>query len=422
MKPPIFLRVTMLAAVVLLLSGCSFTGINSLPLPLDKGGGADDLRVTVLLDNAANLVPNSEVRYQDVVVGSVRKIEFDRWHAKLTVGIERGAEIPGDVDAKVAQKSLLGAEYLHLSAPSAEPTGALLHTGAVIGLARTGRYPETEEVLSAAALLLDNGGLGQIHTISHELNQALTGRTGDLRSLVHQVTLLTGQLDKQRDQITSALKGLDRMSRVVNAQRPALDRALRELPRGIRTLASERADLVAALNSLNGFSTVAHRVISETKGGLVQNLDNLRPVTKQLAEHAASLAKTINVLTFPFPVKAVNKSFYGDYINFFAKFDLNLTQIAQYWTGGTPMATALSALLGVPPTAAGTSDVMSQLKGILRSGPTTSKGLPRQPLPQGLGGGNEGGASGRGSKAKGGQSSSGLTMDGLVGGVMGGGS
>jgi hypothetical protein len=61
---------------------------------------------------------------------------------------------------------------------------------------------------------------------------------------------------------------------------------------------------------------------------------------------------------------------------------------------------------------------MSELKGILRSGPTTSKGLPRQPLPQGLSG--LGGASRHGSKAKGGQPSSGLTMDGLVGGVMGG--
>jgi phospholipid/cholesterol/gamma-HCH transport system substrate-binding protein len=415
---PTFLRVATLAAAALLLSGCSFTGINSLPLPFGKGGGNDDLRVTVQLANAANLVPNSEVRYLDVVVGSVRNIEFDRWHAKLTLGIERSAHIPGDVGAKVAQKSLLGAEYVQLSAPSAAPTGALLHTGAVIGLGRTGRYPETEEVLSAAALLLDNGGLGQVHTISHELNQALTGRTGDVRSLVHQVSLFTERLDMQRDQITGALKGLDRLSRAVNAQRPTLDRALRHLPRGIRTLASERTDLVAALNSLNDFSTVAHRVISETRGGLVQNLDNLRPVTKQLADHAASLAKTINMLTFPFPVKAVDKSFYGDYINFFAKLNLNLTQTAQYWTGGTPMGTVLSALLGVPPTAAGTSDVMSELKGILRSGPTTSKGLPRQPLPQGLSG--LGGASRHGSKAKGGQPSSGLTMDGLVGGVMGG--
>ena len=419
MKLPTFLRVATLAAATLLLSGCSFTGLNSLPLPFGKGGGDDDLRVTVQLANAANLVPNSEVRYQDVVVGSVRKIEFNRWHAKLTLGIERSAHIPGDVDAKVAQKSLLGAEYVQLSAPSAEPTGALLHTGAVIGFGRTGRYPETEEVLSAAALLLDNGGLGQVHTISHELNQALSGRTGDVRSLVHQVSLFTGRLDKQRDQITGALKGLDRLSRAVNAQRPTLDRALRQLPRGIRTLASERTDLVAALNSLNDLSNVAHQVISETKGRLVQNLDNLRPVTKQLADHAASLAKTINMLTFPFPVKAVDKSFYGDYINFFAKLNLNLTQTAKYWTGGTPMGTVLSALLGVPPTAAGTSDVMSQLKDILRSGPTTSKGLPRQPLPQGLSGDGE---SRHGTKAKGNQSSSALTMDGLVGGVMGGGS
>ena len=53
-----------------------------------------------------------------------------------------------------------------------------------IGIGRTGSTPELEAVLGALSLLLNGGGLEQIKTITHELNEALSGHAGDIRSLL----------------------------------------------------------------------------------------------------------------------------------------------------------------------------------------------------------------------------------------------
>ena len=52
---------------------------------------------------------------------------------------------------------------------------------------RTGQNPEVEEVLGALSLLLNGGGVGQLQTITRELNKTLHGREGDARSVLHQI-------------------------------------------------------------------------------------------------------------------------------------------------------------------------------------------------------------------------------------------
>src|SRR3546814_20653811 len=82
---------------------------------------------------------------------------------------------------------------------------------AVIPVERTGRYPETEEVLASAATLLNGGGLGQVRTITRELNKAMGGREGDLRSLIDNLDTLATTLDDQSGSTTAAMAGLDRL-------------------------------------------------------------------------------------------------------------------------------------------------------------------------------------------------------------------
>ncbi len=47
-----------------------------------------------------------------------------------------------------------------------DPSSGKLSNGDVIGLDRTGRNPEVEEVFGALALLLNGGGVGQLKTIA----------------------------------------------------------------------------------------------------------------------------------------------------------------------------------------------------------------------------------------------------------------
>lgn len=328
------------AGLVTVLSGCGWTGLNSLPLPFTKGHGASHVEITAELSNAANLVPNSEVRYHDVVVGSVRRIKLDEhWVAHVTLDIEGQARVPDDVTAKVAQKSLLGAEYLDLADPSNAPAAApaAMASGAVIPLARTGRYPETEEVLESAALLFSGGGLPQIRTIAHELNAAIGGHTDDLKTFVQTVSTFTDRLATQRDDITHTLEQLDRLSRLITANRTQLSQAVQQLPAGIDLLSQERQQLVTTLQSLDTFGKVATQVIGSTKADLQKNLDNLRPVTRALAQNGKALSESFDQLGYPFNVRSANNIIYGDYLNLITEIDVNASDISKDWLGGTPL-------------------------------------------------------------------------------------
>lgn len=413
--------VAALAAVTVTASGCTWSGLNGISLPFTKGGGDDRYQVTVQLDNAANLVANSEVKYDEVTIGSVRKIELKDWTATLTIGVDGDARIPDDVTARVAQKSLLGAEYLALADPaddSSAPTGYLA-SGDVIGLDRTGRYPETEEVLAAGSMLLNGGGLPQIREISHELNAALGGREGDIKSFMRTSSRFTARLDGQRDNIATTLVQLDRLSRTVVQDEDKIAKALDEIPEGVELLERDRAELVDALEAVDGFGKTADRVVGANKADLETNLNNLRPATGELAKNGDVLARNTDVMGYPFLVRAGNRTIQGDYLNLITEIEVSAEHLARDWLGGTPLDGLFNGLLGAP---IGTvDDVTGSLEGLLGGGTagvlggkgTTASGTT-------VGGGST--AGGSGSKA----GDSGTTGDGsssesgLVGGLLGG--
>lgn len=371
-----------------LLSGCSFNGINSYPLPFTKGHGADDITMTVYLQNAANLVPNSEVKYRELTIGSVRRIVFDRGDAKLTVGVERSADLPADLTARVAQKSLLGAEYLELSS-SAGPSAPRLTTGQVLHLDRTGRYPETEEVLAGAAMLLNGGGLPQVRVITHELNQALDGRQADVRTLISRLVTFTRTLDQQKSAILDAIGQTDRLAHSIAVHDGTVERALTELPKGVETLDRERQKLVTTLSSLSDFGAIAHRVVSESEGNLTTTLNNLRPVTKALVDSGQNLINAAEAITYPFPTRAISKAFFGDYINLYATFDIDPKGLLKTFLGGTPLDGVYSGLVdGLPlGTAAGALNPLldpllgqqAQLLNGPKKKPTTAPSMGTKP-------------------------------------------
>jgi phospholipid/cholesterol/gamma-HCH transport system substrate-binding protein len=359
-------------ALMVGLSGCSWTGINSVSLPFTKGRGDDSLTITVQLENAANLVPNSEVKYDEVTIGSVRKIELEDWVATLTIGLEEGSHVPADVVASVAQKSLLGAEYLELKDPATrDGQGAtdVLATGDVIALDRTRRYPETEEVLTAASMLLNGGGLPQIQTIAKELNAALGGRTDDIKSFMRTVSTFTDRLDGQRDNIASVLTQMNRLSKAVTGDKGKVTRILQEIPEGLQVLEDERAELVRALRAVAGFGTTAHEVIGDTKVAFQENLAHLRRITKTLADHGDKLAKSVDGVTYPFNMRDAGNVIYGDYMNLITEIEVSAQDLTNHWLGGTPLDGLLPALLGGSPTgpAADASDPLAEdpLDGLL---------------------------------------------------------
>ena len=329
----------LLLAGVLALSGCSFRGAASFPLPGGVGGG---YQVKIEFADVLDLVPQSAVKVNDVTVGSVKKIELSPggYTAVVTVSIKKDVTLPENALASLRQTSLLGEKFVSLDSPS-DPTGTL-RDGMYIPLSRTQRNADIEEVLGALSLVLNGGSIEQLQVINSELTKALAGREPEVRAFLRQLSGFIGGLDQQKDHIVNALDGLDRLSTKLAANRQTLDVALRDLPKGASILADERAQLTKLLTGLNNLGTVATRVIQATQQATIADLRALQPVLGQLAAAGQDLPNALELLTtFPFPKTVAyplgKGGMRGDYANLYVTVDGNPGDLINNLLGQLPL-------------------------------------------------------------------------------------
>jgi phospholipid/cholesterol/gamma-HCH transport system substrate-binding protein len=338
-----------------LLAGCGFNGLYSAPLPGGANLGSHPYTLTVEFQNVLDLVPQSAVKVNDVAVGKVESIKLDGWYALVKIKVNGDVRLPANAHAELQQTSLLGEKYVQLEQPPADPVGDLRDVTATptIPIQRTGRNPELEEVLGALSLLLSGGGLPQIRTITHELNNALSGRTGAARDLIAQLNTFVGSLNRQKDSITTAIANLDALATRLDEQKQVLLNTLDTLPGALRVLNDERGRLVMLLRGLDNLGGAATRVIEATSDTFTSALSNLDPVLTSLTRAGQDLPNSLELLlTYPFP-RAVSGAVQGDYTNLSAELDLNLRDLLSNLTAGSNGRTAQSARSHELPTVPG---------------------------------------------------------------------
>ncbi|WP_120314230.1 MCE family protein, partial [Mycolicibacterium monacense] len=221
----------------------SFQGVNSLPLPGAEGTGPGATSYTVEIANVATLESNAPVLIDDVVVGSVRKMTVDDWHAEVQISVKPDVVVPANAVATVGQTSLLGSMHLALNPPLGESPEGRLQAGATIPLNDSSTYPSTERTLSSLSVVANGGGLGQIGDIIHNFNLALSGREPEIRQLITRLDNFVGVLDAQRENIIASIQQLNRVAGTFAGQRDTIDRALKEIPPALDVLISERPRL-----------------------------------------------------------------------------------------------------------------------------------------------------------------------------------
>ncbi|QFG23872.1 MCE family protein [Actinomadura sp. WMMB 499] len=328
-------------AGVTALSGCSFDGVASLPLPGGPDLGDDPRTFKIEFSNVLDLVPQSVVKVNDVSVGQVEEIELaggqGGWRAVVTVAVREDVELPDNATARISQTSLLGEKFVDLAPPANEPPRGRLGGGDVIPLARTAHGTEIEQVLSAMSLLLNGGGLEQVSTISHELQAAMGGREATIKSVLDRVDVFVGTLDQNRDAITRALDSLDRLIGKLSDERETIRQTIDETGPAIAVLEQNREDLTGMLVALDKLSRTTTNVINQSHDDLVVNLKNLDTILKNLNKAGSDLPNSLETLiTYPFPATFDNV-IEGDYGNVHLTVDLDFESLGRNLLGGTDL-------------------------------------------------------------------------------------
>jgi phospholipid/cholesterol/gamma-HCH transport system substrate-binding protein len=354
----------------LLLSACD-ASVYSLPLPGGPDVGEDPMTVKVEFADVLDLVPQSTVKVNDVSVGKVTDIDLEGYQALVTLAVRRDVELPDNAVAELRQTSLLGEKFVELSAPEEGASSNPLGDGDTIPIDRAGRNPEVEEVLGALSLLLNGGGVAQLKTITQELNKALEGREESARSVLRNLRTFTGQLDENKADIVAAIESLNRLALAAEKQLPTIDKALEELPSALDSIDRQRDDLVEMLAALNDLSDVAVDVIARSKGATITSLERLNPVLTQLAASGDDFTNAFHVfLTYPFVDEVVGRDpqvarnlHMGDYTNLSITLDVDVA-------GGTTGTPTLPTNL---PTVIDPTVVVNDVLACLQSGSLTSE-------------------------------------------------
>jgi phospholipid/cholesterol/gamma-HCH transport system substrate-binding protein len=388
-------------AALLTLTGCNFDGLYGVTLPGGADLGTHPYTVHAEFADVLDLVPQSSVKVNDVLVGRVESISLNKqnWTAEVTMQVNGNVSLPANADANLEQSSLLGEKYVQLIAPPAGQGQGTLGDNATIPISRTNRDVAVEEVLGALSMVLNGGGVQQVQTIAKELNSATTGNEAQIRQLLSNVNKLTSDLNAHSADITEALDAVNRLSATLNTQQGQIANVITNIGPGLQVLNSQKDQLVGLLNAFSALSGVAVDTVHKSQADLVGDLKALTPTLQQLSAAGSNLPNALSLLlTFPFSDQAV-QGIKGDYANLFANIDLNLQTVLQNL--GRSNQNPLSSI--------------TALQGITGGTPGTQANQPPPlPLP-----GSTAGGSGSSSSGSGGGFSGGL--GGILSTLLGGG-
>jgi phospholipid/cholesterol/gamma-HCH transport system substrate-binding protein len=335
---------TLLLTVLLLTSCGSWRGIANVRAPGGPGSDPHHITVYVQMPETQNLFVNSRVRVADVWVGKVRAIDIIDWIPTLTLDLRPSVKLPANATAKIGQTSVLGAQHVELAAP-ADPSPLPLKSGDTIRVENSSAFPTTERVLASIGMILRGGGIPDLDVITTELDNVLSGRSDRVRQFLNRLDTFVAELNRQRDDLTTAIESTDRLLTIVAQRNETLNRVLTDFPPLAEHLADKRDLLTDAVEAIGRISAIADQTVSGAAKDLHTDLGLLQRPLKQTGR-AAPYAVGASRLAFtaPYDIDDVTKIIRGDYINVEPVFDLTLSTLDTMYLTGTRFSGALRAL------------------------------------------------------------------------------
>jgi phospholipid/cholesterol/gamma-HCH transport system substrate-binding protein len=302
--------VALAAVATIVATGCG-PGLQSFSVGRSVHGSS--YPIIAVFDDAEGLPIGGHVELHDVTVGRVESMQAHGFRAYVHLSISSSVKLPAGTQAQLALTTPLGEEYVNLMPPARPTSAAVLTSGSSIAEDATSRAPDVEDLLSAFSAILNGGGIDQIHSITVELNKALSGRSKDGRALINNLNVVLAQLATHTTEIDATLSSIADLSKQLAAQRALIVRSLTELSPGIRALSADTAGFTRLLTHLSKVGRTATSVLASVQGTLVSDLKGLSPTLDTLTSLRGRLGPTLVGLR-KFAL-LLDRAIPGDYLN-----------------------------------------------------------------------------------------------------------
>ncbi|WP_239003500.1 MlaD family protein [Nocardia panacis] len=250
------LRHTLLALTVaggLVAGGCAFDP-SEVPVPGTSVSGST-YKLRIEFANVLNLPARAKVIANGAQVGTVDKVTVvpaaqapagRGGYVVVEVEIADSVRLPANTLAELRQNTVLGDIHLALSTPPSG-FGSLLAPGATIGIDHTKPPVQLEDTMSALALFVQGGAVGQIQDIMARFNSVLPQDPKETARIAGVMGADAADLAAHLDEVDRLLDGLGTNAEVLHDLRPELDRILSD-----RSV----AQVTGAVHSIEGVTKI----------------------------------------------------------------------------------------------------------------------------------------------------------------------
>ena len=223
--------------------------------------------ISAYFDDASGLRTDFSASFNGVVVGVVRHIRLSGDRVKVTVALDHGVQIPGDVEARVIRASPVGEQRIDF-VPTKGGTAPPLKSGAIVPTAPDADPPVVSDVLDVTVRLLEAIPADKLNTIIHETATALRGRSEDIRSIISASDAFSQEFLAHEQGFRQLLASSPPLLDAVASVGPQLRQALANTTVLTDVLAKRRADLVSLLREGARLGTVGNDVVASQKANL----------------------------------------------------------------------------------------------------------------------------------------------------------
>ncbi len=250
---PVLSRVLLLAAFAVLAASCA--------LPGNVTGSRE---ITAMFDDVGDLVTGHSVQVADVRIGSVTDIELtDDYRARVTMSIKDDIFVPRESRALLRTTSLLGEKFIELRPLNEDDP--LAGTDLVDGdaIEESTEAPELEFVTERAVEILGSVVASDVATLVETGSIGFAERGPELRSLIEDLSTISGTLADQTDELVRIIDALDGATATLAQGAPDIDALLVNLAETTGVLADSRDEAIDAVRELTRLAQVQNDTVFE---------------------------------------------------------------------------------------------------------------------------------------------------------------
>jgi virulence factor Mce-like protein len=328
-------------------------------------------QVTAYFSEAIGVYPGSTIRVLGVPVGTVDAVQPQGTRVKVTMTVNSGVAVPADAKAVVVAASVVSDRYVQLT--PAYTGGPQLADNAVIPASRTAVPVEVDQIYTSINRLsqaLGPNGLNKNGALSELVKTGaanLTGNGANLHAMITQFGALSKTLGDNSGNLFATIIYLQRFTSMLKANDGQVHAAEQQLADVSGFLASDRADLGAALHELSIALGQVQGFIANNRGLIQSNVTKLAAITSLLAGEKASLSEALD--NVPLAADNVVNAYDSTNHTLDGRGDLNELSMG-------PGANDLTAI-----TSGGTGTGSSGPAGAVPLSPAALRAIPPLPLP-----------------------------------------